>query len=85
MIQKEAEDFIVIPRKEKSMDKSLKQIKPMLCPVCGWEDDGMEVDPQDENGGPSKEFIEHKRWFEDQRKLNPKFKITSRRKMIKEE
>ena len=54
-----------------------------ICPVCGWEDDGMEVDPRDENGGPSEEFIEHKKWFEDQRKLNPKFKITSRRKIIK--
>lgn len=26
----------------------------MLCPVCGWEDDGMEVDSYDKDGGSKK-------------------------------
>ena len=45
-----------------------------ICRVCGWQDDGMEIDPYDENGGPSEEFIKYNEWFEEQRKLNPKFK-----------
>lgn len=45
-----------------------------ICLICGWQDNGMEIDPGDENGGPSEEFIKYKEWFEEQRRLNPKFK-----------
>lgn len=71
--------------RNKNMDKSLKQIKPMLspvcgeyefedalchdvCPVCGWEDDGVEVDPYDKDGGPSNEFLEFKKTFLEKKK-----------------
>ena len=32
-----------------------------ICKFCGWEDDGMEVDPYDKDGGPSNEFLEFKK------------------------
>lgn len=56
-----------------------------ICPICGWEDNGLEVDPYDKNGGPSKQFVEHKKWFEEQRKLNPKYQIRATLSQEKEE
>ncbi len=44
-----------------------------ICPVCGWQDDGYEVDPDDENGGPSERFLEHRKQFLEKRKINPKY------------
>lgn len=45
-----------------------------ICPICGWADNGLEIDPYDKNGGPSKIFLDHKKRFEELRKENPKYR-----------
>lgn len=52
-----------------------------ICPICGWEDDGMEINPYDEKGGPSKTFIEYKQAFLEKRKVNPKYKWAKDKKI----
>lgn len=45
-----------------------------ICPVCGWQDDGMETDSDDYfNGEPSEYFLEYKKQFLEKRKINPKY------------
>lgn len=48
-----------------------------ICPVCGWEDTGFEVEPNEKPGPYMMSFNERKQWFEEQRKTNPKFKVSS--------
>ena len=72
------QDFIGDPEPHKCPVCGEYEFKDVLsydiCPVCGWEDDGMEVDPRDKNGGPSKTFLEYKKMFDQQRKLDPKYR-----------
>lgn len=46
-----------------------------ICPVCGWEDNGMEDDPDYQTHPTQMSFNQHKKWFEEQRKKNPKFEL----------
>ena len=45
-----------------------------ICPVCGWEDTGFEDDPDEKPGPYMMSFNERKKWFDEQRKVNPKFR-----------
>lgn len=72
------EDFIEEPEPHKCPVCGEYEFEDALChdvcSVCGWEDDGVEVDPYDKDGGPSNEFLEFKKTFLEKRKLNPKYK-----------
>ena len=50
-----------------------------ICPVCGWEDYGFENYPDDKPNPSMMSFNERKKWFEEQRKINPKFKAFPRK------
>lgn len=45
-----------------------------ICPVCGWEDYGFENNPNEKPNPSMMSFNERKKWFEEQRKINPNFK-----------
>lgn len=45
-----------------------------ICPVCGWEDTGFEEVPDVRPSPYMMSLNEHKKWFADQRKKDPKFK-----------
>ncbi len=51
-----------------------------ICPICGWNDCGFEEDPDEKPGLYMMSFNEHKKWFMEQRKINPKFKKYPRKK-----
>lgn len=44
-----------------------------ICPICGWEDNGSEVESDSETNEPSEEFLDYKKWFEEERKKNPNY------------
>lgn len=45
-----------------------------ICPVCGWEDNGFENDPNYKTHPTQMSFNERLIWFSEQRKINPKYK-----------
>ena len=45
-----------------------------ICPVCGWEDTGFEDCPDEPASLYGMSFNERKKWFQEKRKLDPKFK-----------
>ena len=51
-----------------------------ICPVCGWEDSGYDKDPDYKPYPTIMSFNEHKKWFEEQRKNNPKFRAYKKSK-----
>lgn len=51
-----------------------------ICPVCGWEDYGFEKNPDDKPNPSMMSFNERKRWFQEQRSIDPKFKVTGKKK-----
>lgn len=54
-----------------------------ICPICGWEDYGFENDPDNKPNSSMMSLNERKKWFEEQRKLNPKFKAYPPKKLNK--
>ena len=54
-----------------------------ICPVCGWEDNGFETDPDYRTHPLQMSFNERKKWFQEQRRLNPKFKAHPRQRTKK--
>ncbi len=44
------------------------------CPVCGFENNGFDDRPDERIGDYCMTLNERKKWFSEQRKLNPKFK-----------
>ncbi len=49
-----------------------------ICSVCGWEDTGFEDVPDIKPSPYMMSLNEHKKWFAERRKENPKFKAFSR-------
>ena len=45
-----------------------------ICPICGWFDNGLEIDPHDETGGPTQKFLDYKKRFEESRKKDPNYR-----------
>ena len=45
-----------------------------ICPICGWEDTGFEENPDEQPSPYMMSFNEHKKWFLEKRKLNPKYR-----------
>lgn len=45
-----------------------------ICPICGWEDNGFEEQPDSKPNPDVMSFNERLMWFKSQRKNNPKFK-----------
>ncbi len=47
-----------------------------ICPICGWENNGFELTPDESTGPYSMTFAERKAWFLEKRKQNPTFKAS---------
>lgn len=49
-----------------------------ICPICGWEDDGIQADDPDYDGGPNdgSSLNEYRKEFQEKRKNNPKYTWT---------
>ena len=45
-----------------------------ICPICGWEDTGFEENPDEQPSPYMMSFNDHKKWFLEKRKQNPKYK-----------
>ncbi len=45
-----------------------------ICPICDWEDTGFEIFPDEQPGISMMSLNDHKKWFEEQRKQDPKFR-----------
>ena len=78
------QDFIGDPEPHKCPLCGEYEFKDLLtydiCPVCGWEDNGFETDPDYKTHPSQMSFNERKAWFSEQRRLDPKFKAYPRKR-----
>ena len=45
-----------------------------ICPICGWEDTGLETEPDDKPGPNMMSYNERLKYYTHQKLLNPKYK-----------
>lgn len=49
-----------------------------ICPICGWQDNGFEDDPDEKPSDWEMSFNDYRKWFKEQRAKDPKFRYSKK-------